>query len=134
MPNPRKPTALKLLEGTARPDRARVEAELPEASDTSPPDWLTTDEARAEWARVVALLTPVRVLSAGDLSALGHLCQLHGECVRLWREGAGGPTAAQLTQLRLYWGEFGLTPASRSKAGVLGGEKKSAFSEFRQAK
>lgn len=121
MPRPRKPTRLKVLEGTDRPDRAHPEPDIPEASDLSAPDWLNGPDAADLWTKLAGLLGKVRVLSEGDLDALGHLCNLHGRCVRLWRAGES-PTAAELTQLRMLFGEFGLTPATRSKAGQLGKE------------
>lgn len=116
----RKPTALKVLQGTARPDRAREEPDF-NLVDGHPecPSWLTDPEAVAEWERLVGILTPVRVLSAADLTALAHLCALHGAVLDGYRSGEP-PKAAQLTQLRLFLTEFGLTPASRSKASTLG--------------
>lgn len=132
MPNPRKPQRLKVLEGTARPDRDYGEPELPEAEDLSAPDWLVGPDAVGEWDRLTAVLGSVRVLSEGDRTALGHLCNLHGRCVRLWRAGEA-PTAAELTQLRLYFTEFGLTPASRSKAGQIGeAESANAFNQLKK--
>ncbi len=133
MPRPRKPHKLKLLEGTDRADRIKVEVELPEPDGYAPPEWLEPGEATKTWELLTGLLAPVRVLSAGDLLELAHLCQLHSECVDLWVKGKGGPTMGQLSELRRAFGEFGLTPASRSKAGVLGSEKKTPFSEFRKA-
>lgn len=119
MPQPRKPNRLKLLEGTDRPDRMHDEPELPLADDLAAPDWLNGPDAVALWEKLTDILSAVRVLSQGDLEELGHLCNLHGRCVRLWRAGEA-PTAAELTQLRMYFGEFGLSPASRSKAGQIG--------------
>lgn len=120
MPNPRKPTDLKVLQGTDRPDRANPDEPKYEAtSGSAPPDWLDGPEAVKEWGRIVAILEEHRVLTAADLSALGHLCNLHAVCVKKTRLG-GGPTAAELTQLRLFYTEFGLTPASRSKVSSVG--------------
>lgn len=124
MPNPRKPRALKVLEGTQRKDRDRAEPEFPPVSGAAPPDWLSTTDAVTEWRRLAALLEATRVLTEGDLTALGHLCNLHGACVKLYRAGMQ-PTAAELTQLRLGLAEFGLTPASRSKAAPAWTAKKS---------
>lgn len=125
MPNKRKPNRLKVLQGTDRPDRMHPEPDVPEASDFSPPDWLNGTDATELWAHLTGMLGGVKVLSEGDLTALGHLCNLHGRCVRLWRAGES-PTAAELTQLRLLFSEFGLTPASRSKASPVGEGAKSS--------
>ena len=123
MANPRKPRALKVLQGTNRPSRDRPEPEFPPADDVQQPDWLSSPDAVAEWKRLVPLLKATRVLTQGDLTTLGHLCNLHGDCVKLYRAGLS-PLAAQLTQLRLYLAEFGLTPASRAKAAPAGAGKK----------
>lgn len=127
MPNPRKPRALKLLEGTDRPSRDYPEPEFPAVEGAEPPDWLVSDDALAEWSRCTELLESTGVLTEGDLTALAHMCALHGEVVNLVRAGLT-PTAADRTQLRLYLTEFGMTPASRSKAG--GGVKKKAANPF----
>jgi hypothetical protein len=119
MPRPRTPNRIKVLKGTDQPVRMHPEPELPNASDLSPLEWLCGSDAVDLWHHLTGLLAPVRVLSEGDKTALGHLANLHGRCVRLWRAGES-PTAAELTQLRLYLTEFGLTPASRSKAGQIG--------------
>ena len=118
-----KPPALKVIAGTDQPCRmGGAAAALPEVKDeTAPPDWLTQADAVAEWARVEPMLRASRVLTEGDLTALAHLCQLHGACVKLYRAGLE-PTAAQLTQLRTFYAEFGLTPSSRSRVSS-GGPK-----------
>lgn len=118
MANRRKPQIVKESEGTARADRDYGEPPLPIADAFEPPDWLNGPDAVELWDHLTGILGPARVLSEGDLTALGHLSNLHGRCVRLWRAGES-PTAAELTQLRLYFSEFGMTPASRSKASQI---------------
>ena len=116
----RKPRGLKVLAGTIQPCRDKPEPEYPTVQgDIGPPDWLDGVDALNEWNNIVGILQPARVLSVGDLTMLGHLCNAHGRVVKLWRRGMS-PTAADLTQLRLMLTEFGLTPASRVKAGTLG--------------
>lgn len=132
MPARRKSQHLKVLQGTDRKDRARVEMELPPAESIERPDWLAGPEAVAEWDRLVVLLQDARVLTDGDLMALGHLCNLHAACVKLYRAQME-PTAAQLTQLRLLLAEFGLSPASRSKAGVVkAGDVENVFDKLKR--
>jgi phage terminase small subunit len=127
----RKPQALKVLQGTDRPCRNYPEPEFPAPASTDPPDWLAGPEAVAEWGRIVGILDPARVLTAGDLTLLGHLCNMHDSAVRRWRSGLA-PLAADLTQLRLVYAEFGLTPASRSKAGVVPKDQKgNAFTRLK---
>ena len=122
MPNPRKPEHLKVVEGTARPDREHPAPEFPAPDSLEGPDWLVGDEATAEWKRLVELLQPVRVFTEADRTMLGHACNLHGKLVRMYR-AQEAPTASQLAQLRYLYTEFGLTPASRSRAGQVGGEQ-----------
>ena len=130
MSNPRKPASLLRLEGTHRPDRHGPEVEFPAVDRADRPDWLVGPEAVALWDELFALLSGVRLLSKADKLALGTLCNLHATCVKLYRAGME-PTAAQLTQLRLYMVEFGMTPASRSKASPVGGsEKENPFKRF----
>jgi len=127
----RKPRGLKVLQGTDRPDRDHGEVKLPAPDSTEPPDWLISPEAVAEWRRIVSVLEPAHVLSQGDMTPLGHLCNMHAAVVLQW--GAGAPPAPPvLGQLRLMYGEFGLTPASRSKAATVGeGDKDNAFAKLR---
>lgn len=128
MPNKRKPTALKVLEGTNQPVRANpAEPEFEPTEGAVRPDWLNGPEAVKEWDRLAGLLESQRVLTDADLQTLGHLCNLHAKCVEKWRLGAQ-PTAAELTQLRMMNVEFGLTPASRAKVSSVGeGKSKNKF-------
>ena len=131
MANPRKPTALKVLEGTERKDRMNpAEPRFLPTEEADAPDWLNGPVALAEWYRLRDVLEGQRVLTEADLTALGHLCNLHGKCVEKWRLGSQ-PTAAELTQLRMFYVEFGLTPASRAKVSSAGEAKgKNAFAEL----
>ena len=128
----RKPQALKVLQGTDRKDREHPEPDLPAVDgEVEAPDWLTGPEAVKEWDRLVGLLQPAGVLTEDNLSALGHLCNMHADAVKRWRLG-DKPTAADLTQLRLMYAEFGMTPASRSKAGSVGeGPKGNPFESLK---
>lgn len=117
----RKPAAIKLLEGTDRPDRHKDEAEYPLVDGyPAPPDWLTENPyAIAEWTSKVRLLSDSGVLTEADLTLLCHYCNLHSKIATRWRAGVGS-TAAEITQLRLLANEFGFTPASRHKAAPAG--------------
>ena len=136
MANRRKPKALKLMEGTYRPDRDHEETDFPDVpADAAPPGWLIGPEAVAVWHAWLGQLEAAGVITAADLTALGHLCNMHARAVLKWRAGLE-PTAPQLTQLRLMMNEFGLTPTSRSKPAKAGGEgtnpfrKHNPFDEF----
>ncbi len=131
MSNPRKPTALKLLEGTARLDRAVEEAAWPMV-DGYPegPDWLTGPDAVDQWNEAVRWLADARVLTAPDLGRLANFCNMHAEIVTLWRSGHA-PTSQDQTQYRIMAGEFGFTPATRHKAVAMGKSKTdNPFADF----
>ncbi len=106
----RKPPTLKLLSGTARPDRdgTRTPA-LPPVDDLpAPPGWLTSLEGVKEFRRLAAILANNRLLTGGNLELLSHYAALHGRLIELWASGKT-PTAALLNVLRGYAGSLGLT-------------------------
>ena len=123
MGNPRKPTALKLLEGTVQPCRAVEEAEWPMVDGyPAPPDWLTGPDAESQWHKSVRWLSNARVLTDPDLDRLATLCNIHAGIVGSWRSGTP-PTARDLTEYRIWCGDFGFTPATRHKAVAMGKSK-----------
>lgn len=131
---PRKPTAKKKLEGTYRADRAaRNELTLPPGMPPRP-SWLNT-EARAEWDRVAPTLHAAGVLSLLDGGRLADYCAAHSlavEATRLYQEEgivvdspqgqkahpAVGTAKEARAQARQLAGEFGLTPAGRSRVSA----------------
>ncbi|TIE21001.1 hypothetical protein DI041_04000 [Stenotrophomonas maltophilia] len=116
MSRPRKPTALKVVAGTDRPDReAPAAAELPLVSDVPPaPDWLPNAHAHKEWERLAPILHANKLLTEAGLSALGQLCALHGKTVQLYAAGEA-PVASMVAQLRGLMNDFGLTPVAQGK-------------------
>jgi P27 family predicted phage terminase small subunit len=104
-------------------------------STPRPPVWLP-EPGKAEWRRVVPLLTERNILSKADLSALASYCVAFGQ-VQMCQEilnteglvidssqGRRGHPAAQVqhraqSQMRQYAAELGLTPVSRSRAAVV---------------
>ena len=131
---PPKPSALKRLEGTYRPDRAaRNELELPVGLPEAP-NWLDL-EARNEWARVVPVLHETGVLTTLDGGRLADYCMTHSLAIkatrRYQREGLvirspqgikAHPAVAiakdARAQARILAAEFGLTPSGRSRVSV----------------
>jgi P27 family predicted phage terminase small subunit len=95
-----------------------------------------TDAAKKEWRRVAPVLVERRVLSAGDLHALERFCEAASDIVdaraAIAADGAyvlnrldekkRHPAFATLREAtaesRRWSAELGLTPASRSRAGV----------------
>jgi P27 family predicted phage terminase small subunit len=78
------PTALKVLRGTDRPDRANPEEPTPPALEVgaAPPAWLRDRRARAYWRELVPILSDARMLAMTDTTALVILAKAYGR----WRD------------------------------------------------
>lgn len=113
----RKPTAphLKLLAGTARPDREATDAPQFDLVDEfpDPPQHLNVDGAEM-WTRLGPQLVAARVLQVVDLYALEQLCYAW-ERFRKKAKAGMDVTAAEDTALKALFSEFGMTAASRRK-------------------
>ena len=107
---------------------AAVVVEFPKVEKhPDPPEWMDNVDAKQQWNKLVPLLMNAKTLTIADLEALAHLCRLHGEVIRDYRRDIS-PKAATLTQLRLYFETFGLTPASRQRVSPVGdGGKENPF-------
>lgn len=126
-----KPTALKLLEGTARPDRMRHEPQ-PEIKAPRCPAWLAP-AAKSEWRRLAKTLVRVGVLSDLDRAVFACYCQSwarwqqaeeaiqrHGILIKtpnghLQQSPAVSLAKAALKQMLQAGGELGLSPAARTR-------------------
>lgn len=70
-----KPTALKMLEGTYRPDRANGSEVFPDLPvDLDAPEYLT-DAARTKWNETAPVLARNGLLTECDVDALAVYCQ-----------------------------------------------------------
>jgi len=132
-PRGRKPQAKeqKAAKGETRPSRqGPTVVEFPKADGVpDPPPWIAYEAGMDLWDELAPLLFAQKVLSTVDIHALGHLCQLHGKIVDDYSRRLA-PTAAELSQLRMYFSEFGLTPSSRTRVGTTGnGKKDNPFSQ-----
>jgi P27 family predicted phage terminase small subunit len=106
------------------------------ASPMSPPAWMPKD-AKAEWRRVMPVLTERRILTAADLGCLESYCVAIGQvqaCQRVLTRArsmfvksdrsAPRPHPAirvmhsAMTQARQLAAELGLTPVSRSRPAI----------------
>lgn len=111
-----------------REDRDALRGDMP------PPEWLS-DDAKAEWSRVVPILVERRILTEADLGSLENYCVSIGtvrQCERDIREFGlvmrtekgvkKNPAVAiqsdAMTRARLLGAELGLTPVSRSRPSV----------------
>lgn len=150
--NPPKPTALKRLQGTARPDRLNpAEPEPPLLVDAKPPPWLR-GRSRKAWGELSQILLDMRVLTVADRPALALLADAYGEYLELradvarngrWyqmRTESGAimeMTRPAVTQMTDAWRrasamlqQFGLTPSSRSKVSAKQAETVDPFEEL----
>lgn len=136
MARPRKPTALKLLDGDfqVHPERRNHNEPTPATKSPTCPAHLDAT-AKAEWKRICKELNNLGVLSESERGALEQYCKTYSE----WRhaikvidsEGryyqtdkgpAEHPASKALRALSVvchkYLSEFGLTPASRTRLHV----------------
>lgn len=113
MARPRKPTQLHVVSGSAKTNPGRLadrEAEPETDGDLRgicAPDYLD-DGLAAIWVEVAGTLHS-RVASGPDMIALEALVRL------VAKMRTGEMSAADYARLQGYLGEFGMTPASRSK-------------------
>jgi len=99
-----------------------------------PPAWLSKD-AKAEWRRVMPILTDRRILTKADLGSLENYCtaigqvrecerhlQQHGQVIevagQMKRNPSVGIQSDAMTRARLLASELGLTPVSRSRPAI----------------
>lgn len=131
-----KPTAIKALRGTLRPDRMNRAEPTPVVASGKPPAWLK-GPARRNWLRLAPMLTRLGVLTEADEDMLAQLCTALAETVTCTRVvETFGPTYETTNRLGermvkarpevamraearraalLYAGRFGLTPADRGR-------------------
>lgn len=124
---PRKPTAWKVMHGTARPGRENpAEPQLPVREGVyTPPAWLAPVAAE-EWQRLEPLLRESRILTEGDLGAFANYCSRFAAA----RKADEYATTARTKKAWAYWDgiarkawdamnraaqQLGLTPAARAK-------------------
>jgi len=141
MPNTRKPTRLKVVQGTARADRTNPKEPKPEIEIPSCPVGLSPS-AKAEWRRVAPLLEDQGLLAKVDRAALAAYCELYARWIKSLKmiqeksEVITTPNGSlQVSpwvsiarsaekELRTYAGLFGMTPADRGKVNAAPKEKK----------
>ncbi len=115
----RKPTALKLLEGTARKDRMNpTEPKPPPLSAIpEPPRFMRlTGAARRAWRDLAGRTIALGVLSEADLPALASLCRDFEDWETARRDGEAW-RRADAAKRRYDAGlrAFGLTPSDRGR-------------------
>ena len=119
---PRKPTALKELEGTARPDRTNpLEPDGDPITIGQPPAGLDPEVATA-WQTFAPVVSRMRTCLEGDLPAFLELCEAWVHVRRTLRDPeakASDKTGAH-KNLLLWLTQFGLTPSARARVSSMG--------------
>ena len=113
----RKPSAMKELEGTDRADRAINEPKHKQTRHAQPVVPLADNGAQTAWDYLVPKLEATRVLTEPDLLILADACNYWGHIQTLWASGEA-PKASDMTQYRMLFAEYGLTPASRGNVAT----------------
>jgi P27 family predicted phage terminase small subunit len=129
------PTHLKLLHGNPGKRRLNPNEPLPGKNPPTCPSHLCPS-AKAEWRRLAAQLTILRILTDLDRAALAGYCQAYGRWVEAERKLHETPMLIKLPsgyvqqnpwltiankQLELmhkYLTEFGLSPVARSRVSL----------------
>lgn len=130
MPGPmKKPTALKKLQGTYRPDRAPENEPIPlPQDDLSPPDYVIGKEAIECWNDLAPKLHAAGLFTEIDGLMLGQYCMAFQTWKRVGRQIANeeippnSPGVWQYnksveTMMKIA-PHFGLSPATRAKISV----------------
>jgi hypothetical protein len=129
----RKPTALKILQGTdAHHPERRNPAEPRPALGAKPPPWLPRNgPARSAWRRLAPVLTATRVLTVADAEALALACLALSDFLEA-RADANGWRRADAAWKR-YSGmlvQFGMTPSSRVRVSAVPAVERDPLAEW----
>ena len=94
------------------------------------PKWLQGPIERATWRKLAPVLCRSRVLTVADELALALLCQAVADYVEIRRDPSGRRRSAALRSVITLLGEFGLSPASRSRIVTTPDPEYSPMEEF----
>lgn len=119
---PPKPTALKLLDGSAKHNPGRVNADEPKPDVVDgriePPPWLTRrGHAWSAWNRLLPIVSGMKVMTVADVEALALGCMALADYLATDRDDWHKRDAAYKRYLSMLR-DFGMTPASRTKVRV----------------
>ena len=135
MANPKKPTNLKVLQGTLRKDRITKNEVFPETEIPPAPDHLSK-EALIEWGRITSDLYTLGLLTKIDMASLAAYCQSFGRWAQAETELNNSSLLIKTTNgniiqnplvgianqamehMRKHLSEFGMSPASRAKVSA----------------
>ena len=143
----KKPTQLKIIQGTDRADRRNPNEPMPDPNIPPPPPHLK-DEALEEWNRLSTELYNLGLLSNIDRATLAAYCVLWARWVDaeskidrdtlVLKSKDGQPyqnpwlgiANRALTLMRHYISEFGMSPASRSRVEAKPPKSKDEAAKF----
>ena len=127
----RKPTSMKLLEGTYRRDRANPAEPKPEVG-AEPPPWLPADgPARDAWNRLAPVLTSMRVLTEADGDALAVGCVALADYLAASADPIGWRRASDAWKRYVaVLVQFGMTPSSRARVAAVPVVEHNPFDEW----
>lgn len=145
---PPTPTNLKVIRGNPGKRALNHDEPQPAKFDGDPPDYLD-DKGKAEWSRLVPILSEMRVLTAADFGTLANLCLAHQVKLRAQEEiggsltvtsAKGGTKADPAVKIMLEAAQmenqlaqqFGMTPAARSRVKVPKAPAKSDWDDLDQ--
>ena len=131
MARPIKPTALKVLKGTARPHR--LNPREPKATPYDPldcPDHLD-ETTRRWWLYLAEHVAYLRVTTRADIPAFEQIVGMLVDVEKLKKQGVSTVKTRKLILDAL--GKFGMTPSDRSKVSALEEPEESALDEFAAA-
>jgi P27 family predicted phage terminase small subunit len=147
-----KPTALRELAGTDRPDKLTPNEPKPKAKNTTPPvPGHLSAAAKKEWRRVAKELHGLGLLTSIDRTALAAYCETFVTWVEalakcremglIVKSPNGFPiqnpylsVASQAEKRMRGWlGEFGMTPSSRTRISVDAQEEADPYESFLMA-
>ena len=122
--NPRKPTALKQIQGTLRPCRTNPNEPVPTGPlPDAPPDHLTPQE-QAAWRSIVGIIPPGVAMNS-DIAYLTMTAKLYARMMD------NGISDSQLNTLERALSKLGLNPSDRSRiTAVKQDAKNERFSRF----
>ena len=140
MPNPKTPTAMKLLSGTMRKSRENPAEPMLESAIPEMPAWLAP-KAKTCWKELSEQLLGMRVITKADRTCLEMLCDAYSEyrdCRKFIIDNgytyktvtaSGDEMHRPYPQVAMYqnsWKrvldglrEFGLSPSSKSKVSAI---------------
>ena len=142
---PKKPVALKILQGTFRADRDGdpSHAVIGDGTPEMPKD--LTGEAKKLWEQIVPGLVALGIAKAADTLALSQACRMYAEYRRAWKEVVKIPVILPAWSQTIYganslWtridsilSRFGMTPADRAKLRIEPGKKPTVQARQRNA-